>query len=445
MPLRRRISDFFVKELWVIDISSINRLRAFLIKSLRLFYVSIREFSEGQLTLRAMSLVYTTLLSLVPLLAVSFSVLKAFGVHNQIEPFLNNFLAPLGPKGEEITQRIIGFVGNMKVGVLGSIGLALLLYTVFSLIHKIEDALNFIWKIKRPRSLARRFSDYMSVILIGPVLIFTALGITASIMSTTVVQRLLSIEPFGTVFYFAGKVIPYIFVCAAFTFLYIFIPSIKVKFKPALVGGIFAGVLWETAGWAFASIIVSSTKYAAIYSGFAILITFMIWLYLSWLILLVGAKVSFYYQYPQFLSVKKEVLLLSNRLKERLSFLIMFLVGYNFYHNKQPWKLDSLVEQLGLPVEPVQDVLTLLQRRGLIMEAGNEPPSYLPTKDIEKISLKEILDSVRAAEEDSHAIEEKFLSMAEVDRVIKTIDESIADALKDKTIKSLVISGKKVV
>ena len=170
-----RLRDFFVKELWGIDISSFGRFRAFLIKALRLLYVAVREFSEGQLTLRAMGLVYTTLLSLVPLIAVSFSVLKAFGVHNQVEPFLYNFLSPLGSKGAEITRKIIGFVENIKVGVLGSIGLAMLIYTVISLIQKIEDAFNYIWKIKRPRSFARRFSDYMSVILIGPVLIFSAI------------------------------------------------------------------------------------------------------------------------------------------------------------------------------------------------------------------------------------------------------------------------------
>ena len=438
-----RINNFFVKKIWDIDLASLSRFKTFLIKTLRLIYVGIREFLKGQLTHRAMSLVFTTLLSIVPLLAVSFSVLKAFGVHNQIEPFLHNFLAPLGPKGGEVTQKILEFIRNMKVGILGSIGLTLLIYTVISLIHKVEIAFNYIWKIKRPRSFARRFSDYLSVLLVGPVLIFSALSLTASLMSTTVVQKILSIEPLGTVFYFTGKIIPYIFVCAAFTFIYIFIPSTKVKIRSALTGGIFAGILWETTGWVFSSFIASSTKYPAIYSGFAILILFMIWVYLNWLIVLVGAKVSFYHQYPQALSIKGGVLLLSNRLKEKLSILIMFLIGYNFYHNKSPWNLDSLVERLELPIEPVQNVLCTLQRRGLIMETGDDPPSYLPSKDIETISLKEILDSVRAPEEDSRAIEEKFISTAEVDKIIKTMDESIAEALKNKTIKSLIISNKK--
>ncbi len=363
-----RINEFFVRELWDVDINSLGKFGAFIIKALRLLYVTIREFSEGQLTLRAMGLVYTTLLSLIPVLAISFSVLKAFGVHNQIAPFLSNLLTPFGPAKEEMIQKIIEFIENTKVGVLGTAGLAMLIYTVISLIQKIEDALNYIWKVNTSRSFARRFSDYMSVILIAPVLIFTAISLTAYAMSTAVVQKLISIEPFGMTIYFIGKLVPYIFVCAAFTFIYKFIPNTRVKFTSALVGGVFAGVLWETIGWGFASFIASSKQYSAIYSGFAIVVLFMIWMYYSWLIILVGAEVSFYYQHPQFLTVKKEVVLLSNRLKERLALLIMFFISYNYYYNKPLWTFNSLVERLGvsLSVEPIERILTSLKRKGFV-------------------------------------------------------------------------------
>ncbi len=438
-----RLNSLFVRELWDMDITSLGRFRSFLLKLLRLFYITIHEFWEGQLILRAMSLAYMTLLSLVPLLAVSFSVLKAFGVHNQVEPFLYNFLLPLGPKGEELTKRIIEFVENVRVGVLGSIGLIFLLYTVIALIHEIEEAFKYIWKIKRPRSFIRRFSDYMSIILIGPVLIFSAIGLTASIMSTTFVQKLVAIEPFGTAVYFAGKLIPYIFVCFAFTFVYIFIPNIKVRFKSALVGGLLAGVLWETTGWVFASFIVSSTKYTAIYSGFAILILFIIWLYISWLILLVGAKVSFYHQNPQYLTFKKEALLLSNRLKEKLVFLIMYLIGYNYHNNAESWKLDSLANHLKLPVEPIQDALTLLERARLIVQTGDDLPTYLPAKDINTITLKDLLDSVRTAEGEASLVENKLLSIVEVDRIIAMVDSAIDNTLGTKTVKDMVLSHDK--
>jgi membrane protein len=266
---REKITGFLVRKIREIDAAPRGSFKTFAVESLRLLYVVAREFTEGQLTLRAMSLVYTTLLSIVPLFAISFSVMKAFGVHHEfIAPFLLKFLSPLGPKGEEITARIIGFVENMKAGVLGSLGLLMLVYTVFSVIHKVENAFNYIWRINKSRSLVRRFSNYISVMLIGPVLLFSAIGLTATFMNQTIVQRIISLEPFGTLLHVAGTIVPYLIVCTAFTFFYIFIPNTKVQIKSALTGGILAGILWEVTGWAFASFTVKSAQYSAIYSGF---------------------------------------------------------------------------------------------------------------------------------------------------------------------------------
>ena len=440
MDIFKRIDRFFVEDLWSLDLRSSGRLKGFLIRLLRLLYVGFKEFSEGQLNLRAMSLVYTTILSLVPLLAVSFSVLKAFGVHNQMEPLLYNFLAPLGPKGTELTQRVIGFVENMKVGVLGSVGLGMLIYTVVSLIKKIEEAFNYIWRVKSPRSFARRFSDYMSVLLIGPVLVVSAIGLTASIMSTSIMQAIIEIEPFGSIFYYAGKILPYILICVAFTFIYMFVPNTRVNFRSALVGGIFGGVLWESTGWLFASFVVSSTKYAAIYSGFAIMILFIIWLYLSWLILLVGAEVAFYHQYPQLLTLSAEATILSNRLKERLALTVMFLIALHFFENRPPWNMNGLVAHLGIPVEPVSDTIDILKKNGLIVESSSEPPDYLPGKDLDVIKLKEIIRAVRTYGEKAIFVQKMDLPVPEVEEVMSDIETSVENALGERTLKDMILA-----
>ncbi|HSE83587.1 MAG TPA: YihY/virulence factor BrkB family protein, partial [Thermodesulfobacteriota bacterium] len=441
--LVRKLNNFFTKDIWYIDTRSLDRSRAFLIKTLRLIYAFVREFSERELPLRATSLVYTTLLSLVPLLAFSFSVLKGFGVHNQIEPFLSQFLAPLGAEADKITRNIIDFVENVDVRVLGSLGLATLIYTVISLVQKMEEALNHIWKIEKPRSFTRRFSDYLTIILIGPVLLFTAVGLTASVMSNAIVQKLISIEPLGTVIYLLGKLVPYVFVTVAFTFIYMLMPNTKVRFGSALLGGLIAGVIWQTAGWGFALFITSSARYPAIYSSFAVIILFMIWLYVNWLILLIGAEISFCHQNLKFLTLKKEVFNLSNRLKEKLSFLIMYLIGHNYYYNKERWTLDSLVDYLGLPHEPIQNTLRQLEGGGLILETGDNPPAFIPAKDIETIKLKEILDTARRNKDDPHSIERRFFSIPEVDPVIKRIDESIEHILGEETVKDLILQNRK--
>ena len=238
--LLERLREFYLDRIWRVDAHTLSTFSRVTVSMVRLVHNLVLEIAEGHLTLRAMSLVYTTLLSLVPLLAVSFSLLKAFGVHNQVEPLLRSFLEPLGDKGVEFSQRIMGFVENVQVGVLGTLGMVLLLYTVVSLVQKIEEAFNFIWTIQRPRRLVRRFSDYLSVILVGPVLVFAALGLTAAVMGSSAIQGVFSVEPVAWLVGFIGRLLPYIFVCAAFTFVYIFLPNTRVKFSAALGGGVVA-------------------------------------------------------------------------------------------------------------------------------------------------------------------------------------------------------------
>ncbi|CAI8758276.1 YihY/virulence factor BrkB family protein [Methylocaldum szegediense] len=163
--------------------------------------------SEG-LDYRATSLAYTTLLAIVPGLAFSCLLLKVFGVNDQVEPFLLQILAPLGDKANELTKAILGFVTNVNVGVLGFVGLMVLIYTIISMLEKIKTAFNHIWRVSQARGLARRASDYLSVSLLGPVPIFSAIGLTASMPRASAVRRLIAQEPFGTLFYFGGSCFP---------------------------------------------------------------------------------------------------------------------------------------------------------------------------------------------------------------------------------------------
>lgn len=426
------------QELWDEDLSTLKPWQRLLYRSLRILSVLVRELVDGQLTLRAMSLVYTTLLSIVPLLAVSFSVLKGFGVHNKVEPVLHNLVAPLGPKGIEVADKILLFVENMKVGVLGAVGLAMLFYTVIALIYKIEKAFNSMWHTKTRRSFVRRFSDYLSVIMIGPVLVFSALGITASIMNSSVVQAIIAIEPFGTLMLLAGKLVPYLFVIAAFSFIYVFVPNTKVKLSAALVGGLVGGILWQTTGMLFASFAAGSTSYAAIYSGFAILVLFMIWLYVSWLILLFGAKVAYLYQYPENIRQEKGTVRLSNRLKERISLMIMVLVAESYYHEGEPWNSERLAERTGLPGEIIAEMLDMLIQQKLLIETGDDPPGYVPLHDPATIPLEQLLTTVRRAEEVKWQVDVKALGMPAVDRVMNELDKAGHSALNGRSIRSLV-------
>ncbi len=431
--------EFLLNELWRADLESLPWLTRYLYRTLRLLFVLIREFANGQLNLRAMSLVYTTLLSMVPLLAVSFSVLKAFGVHNQIEPLLLNLVQPLGEKGNEVVVNILGFVENMKVGVLGSLGLALLLYTVVSLLQKVENSFNYVWHAKSTRSLSRRFSDYLSVILVGPVLVFSAIGMTASMMSSAMVQRILSIEPFGSLVVLLTNLMPFILVTLAFTFVYMFVPNTKVKFRSALVGAAVGGILWQTTGLIFAEFAASSTKYAAIYSGFAILILFMIWLYLSWLILLLGSQVAYYRQYPEQIRLSNQRLPLSGRFREQMGLLVMYWIAHRFVHNGKPLSIEKLSQLLQMPGDRIGEVLQLLQDRELLLESGNEPPEYLLVHDPATLTVADLLSQMRQPDAEQALMENRVSSVKTVDTLLQDMEQGVRHHLQELTLRELVL------
>lgn len=394
------LSSFFLHwtdRLWNKDLSEYGALKRKWMRFARILYVAMRDLQSGSLTLRAMGLVYTTLLSLVPMLAVSFSLLKAFGVQYQIEPLLSEILSPLGSNGPDIVNAIIGFVSRIDVGVLGAIGFVFLFYTVVSLISKIEEAFNYIWQIHTQRNVLQRFSYYLSVILIGPVLIFTALGFMASMMSTTFVQSLSEMEPFGTLFFITGYVAPYVLVIVAFTFIYIFLPNTPVKFRPALTGAFIAGILWKTAGWVFATFIATTTKYHAIYSGLAVLILFMVWIYVSWLILLFGAKITYYIQNQEVIRRYRLSGYLSNNTKEQLVLAVMYYVGEHYLTGQKSLTVDELSHLTKTPTEWIEKIITTLKKNTLIVETDSSPRSYVPARDMESISLYDILEAARVS------------------------------------------------
>ncbi|PTU32603.1 YihY/virulence factor BrkB family protein [Stenotrophobium rhamnosiphilum] len=376
--------------------SAITRTERYLVNIGRHIFALARDLLEGQISMRAMSLVYTSLLSLVPILALAFSVLKAFGAHNTLEPLLYEFLRPLGGQADEIVANIMGFVDKMKVGVLGSLGISLLLYSAVSLIQKVESSFNYIWRISRPRPVSQRISDYLSVLMIGPVLVFSALGLTATISSNSIVEKIISIEPFGLLFYSLTQLLPYLLIVAAFSFLYSFIPNTRVRWRAALGGGLFAGIAWQTSSVLFASFVTGATNYNAIYSGFAIFIFLLLWLHVGWLILLLGCQLSYYLQHPSQLSPDRVAPALSGRGAEYLTLMIMALSGRRFINGEAGYTQEELARALNAPPEHVAQTVETLLRQGLLIESGRKRTQLHPGMDLDTIRLTRLWRLARA-------------------------------------------------
>ena len=371
--------------------------RAILLSSLRITQQVADDLHSGLLNLRAMSLVYTTLLSLVPLLAVSFSVLKGFGVHNQVEPLLLNLLAPLGEQGVQISDKIIEFVDNTQAMALGSLGLGILIFTVISLMQKIEEAFNHTWHLTTKRSFAQRFSNYLSVIVIGPVLVFSALGISASMLSTTLMQQLIHLPGIGWLVDSLKRLLPYLLVSSAFTLIYLFIPNTRVHFRSALLGGLIAAALWQSCGWLFASFVAGSSSHAAIYSAFAALILFIIWLYLGWLILLIGSAIAFHHQHPDERRGRLDNSTISIQEQELLGLAIMRLIAQRHYQQQPPLTNEALCRELALPDRFISPLLSALQHANIITACQSDDVcTLMPSRPLDTLMLSEVLGALRS-------------------------------------------------
>lgn len=382
---------------------------------------------EG-LDYRATSLAYTTLVAIVPGLALCFSLLRTFGVANQLEPMLLQLLAPLGEKGPELTATILSFVKKVNVAVLGFVGLTVLILTLITALGKIEAAFNHIWRVTEPRTLSRRAGDYLSVILLGPVLIFSAIGLTASMPGASAIRRLVSLEPFALLFLLGSKLLPLLLIVAAFTFVYLYIPNTRVPWRAALFGGTLGGLAWKLAGLVFARFIADSASYHAIYSSLVIAILFMLWLDLSWLILLLGGQAALYFQHPHYVQGHSRYPELSNRLKERLGLSLMFLIARRFVRGEPPWTLDGLAERLSLPWETVKDVTQVLHQGGLLEETGRGDESFIPACDLAGITVWQVLRALRTGPDDEALAAEAIFTLPEISGLMDGLEQTVADS-----------------
>lgn len=260
----------------------------------RLIYRLVESVSKEGIRTQAQALAYTTILSIVPLLAVSFSILKSFGVYQSFIPILDKIFAASGIQDPDLTSSLIGFVDNVQVGILGSVGFVVLFYTVVSLISTIESAFNNIWGVEKNRKFTQRFSYYLVVVLIGPVLIFSLISLISSAVIIKAFQVPLPL--WLTESLSEGFTILVLTICLSA--IYSFVTNANVKFIPALIGGFIAAIAWHYMGKIFTDFIATSSKYSGIYSGFASVILFFIWLDLTWLIVLVGNRLTYLLQYP---------------------------------------------------------------------------------------------------------------------------------------------------
>lgn len=406
-----------------------STLRFLGLRALQVAYAVARDLAQGQLSLRAMSLVYYTVISFIPLLALTFSVLKGLGAHNSMEPALLNLLSPLGERSAEVTSNIIVFVENVRVDVLGFVSLGVLLYTVLNMMQKIEAAFNFIWSVSEGRKLATRVSDYLFALIVSPLLIFISIGISSYINTNFFAVYIESLIFGGTIIAVVGTVFAFLFMSMAFAFAYRFIPNTQVRFGPAFIGGMMTTIIWKAMGIFFQSVFANSDSNEIIYLAFFTIILVMIFIYLGWLVLLTGSSIAYYIQNPSRIHIGRQKPRLSIADQESNALNAAALIISRFENQEAPWTSIELSEHLRLNPIVMDDVLDTLLGINFIMPTDQDPQRYLPTGAVADYSIETLWQQIRHYTPQSPV-------RSDVARPVKEVNEYLK-ALQDHTTKSL--------
>jgi membrane protein len=401
-------------------------------------YAVLRDLADGQINMRATALVFTTMLSLVPLLAFSFIVIRQLGGHAwaDLRPIVLEFFRPVGAGADELTQQVLQFAGRLRRGVVGTVGLAFLVWSLIGTIQKVEDSFNYVWRVPQPRTLARRLGEFLSLLVVGPLLVggFFALSHTAIIsgpmqLASTLplVKRLLSL---------GVHVAPYVMVTTLFTFLYIFIPNTRVRLVPALIGAVVAGVLWAGVGIGFTRFVEYSARLTLVYAGFAAVIAVVTWTYFGWLILLSGAQLSFYVQNPSYLRFGMRQLNLSAAEMEQLALAISFLIAHNSGSARRRYTEDVLATDLGVTGLALHPIIAALELARVLKFSGEE---LLLAREPAQVALIDIVEAARHLHSGKPVT--RALAIPGISQIMAQVDAARHSSVTGRTLGDLLQSG----
>ncbi len=403
------------------------------------------SFLENRCLSMASSLSYATVLSIVPLLAVAFSITKGLGMYDG--PMARDLLLQITAGRAEVADNILTYISNTNVKALGVIGGALLLFTAVSLIGTIESAFNAIWSVSKKRGMVSRFTNYLTLIFVCPVLIFTAISVTASAQSNAAVKWLLEISVVSQAYLAFLAALPYLVTWAAFFLIYKFLPNAKTGYKGALTGALAAGSMWQATQWVYIRYQVGAAKYNAIYGGFSQIPLLLAWLYVSWVIVLLGGQLAFaveyYAEHVRELADAK----FSHDDKVRMALLLMLVLTADMNERRRPRSLQALADLFSISEGLAGSLLAALAEKRLVTRTDADPPGYLPAAAPRSVSLAEIRAAVASAGENARppAVPARF---AFIDAVWNELEadpalagETTIDALYDRLKDDLAAAG----
>ena len=438
------ISNFFSfirTDIWLIRLDDLPFGKSFLIRQLRTIILAIRGYDEDRCLLRASSLTFFTLLSIVPIVAVFFGIAKGFGFERRLEKQLFERF----PGQEEILNQVINFANSLleqtRGGLIAGVGLLVLFWAVLKVLGHVETAFNDIWEIKESRSWGRKFSDYLAIMLISPIFILMSGSITVFIKTqlTLITQKVAFLGILSPLISFSFELIPYVLIWILFTFLYIIMPNTRVSLRAGFLGGVVAGTLYQIAQWAYISFQIGTAKINAIYGSLAALPLFLMYLQISWWIVLFGAELSFANQNVDTYEFEPDSLKVSPGYKKLLTLQIILLLIKNF-ENGEPPPIDSQIsKQLHMPIRLVHSILSDLIGSRLVSEIKTKSDkefAYQPARDINQMTIQSVLEAL-----DHEGIEDIPVSKTEdyqtLSEALRDFSEAMESSPANKLLKNI--------
>jgi membrane protein len=395
-----RIIHFFRTGIWEIRLEDLSPVKRLLIRYLRIFVLASQGFSKDGCQRSASALTYYSLLNIVPVVAVAFGIAKGFGLEKLIEKQILQ-IAEKANWQTDVTNQIITFshslLENVKGGLIAGVGVILLFWTVISILGKIEESFNAIWEVKKSRTLLRKFSDYLTMMLLAPILLIISSSITVVLASQVkvIAQKIGFLGAFSHVILFLLNLLPYLSIWFLLTMLYLMMPNTKIPIKSGILAGIVAGTVFQIVQWVYIKFQIGAASYGAIYGSFAALPLLLAWLQLSWMIVLFGSEIAFANEHYETYGFQPDYSALSASSKRLLILRIFHLLIKKFSLGEKPLNAHQIAYTLEIPVRLVRHLLYELTGAGLVVETAKGIKSevaFQPGRTIENITMKYALD-----------------------------------------------------
>ena len=432
---------FVRTDIWRIRLEELPFGKSFLLRQLRVIILTLRGYNDDRCLLRASSLTFFTLLSIVPIVAVFFGIAKGFGFERRLERELFQRF----PGQEDVLNQIINFANSLlqqtQGGLIAGVGLLVLFWAVLKVLGHIERAFNDIWEIKESRSWIRKFSDYLAIMLIAPIFILMSGSITVFIKAqvSQITQKVAYLDVLNPFIYFLFESMPYILIWILFTILYIIMPNTKVSLKAGLLGGVVAGTLYQIAQWAYITFQISAAQINAIYGSLAALPLFLIWLQISWWIVLFGAELSFASQNVDTYEFEPDSHKVSPGFRKLLTLQVVHLLINKFQNGDKPLTDSQISDKLQMPIRLVHRILSELVESSLVSEIKTKTDkefAYQPARDINQLTIQSVLQAL-----DQQGIEDIPVAQTEgyqaLSQALQDFSQSMAESPANKLLKEI--------